>query len=838
VIFNKKGVVMTKTEQGASRKLAHKALRLCGAATVALLAAGAAGAAPAWAQTTAAADANADTLPTVVVTSRKKAENLQNVPLSVTALSADTLQNANVVDLRDIANLVPGLTFYDGGANYNSHPTIRGQVDQNTDVSSVNNVPVFINGVYISNPSAIDLGLIDLARVEVIKGPVSSTYGRSSYAGAINYITTPPSNVTRGYLEFTGGDYGKYNGRASISGPILGDMLKGGISGSYDNFDGTYHDSVTDQNAGGYVKRDVFANLDFTPNSQIEIKPTFYYGNDKYANAANIYGAGNCGAGFYASFCGKVPSGSSFVGPYIAAPGDYGQEGNARTVFSSSVTSSYKTDFGTFTSLTGMNDIKSNQYNEFDDQRYGALYPTFYIPAGYTNGQIPPAGVVYSGVKTGNEVYVPRHFGYDDKNHDFEEDLRYHSPTYAHGFDWTAGLYYASSQHTDNLSLADGTCNVPAGQYILSYFATPCGQVYNPQHTQVRQHDAIYAGYAGLDFDIIKNVTFSGEVREEKESEVNHQDYGIFDGYCQGFNTTCASPYITAAPEKATFWTVTTRDAITWKITPEVSVYGSIANGTKEGGFNVNTATGPKSYGPELNWTYELGVKSNLLDHRLQLDGDVFLINATNDQVTGPTGSLGVYSTVNAGSLNTPGVEVSAEYLVVPGVKVTAGVNYDDPKFGNNSRDYGFADGIICGSVSSCEGRIRTDNQGHTYVSIKGLEPNDTSDLTLNLGLDARHEIKSGWDWFGTFNYRYEDKMFYQYPIDTGYFGPANIVNLRTGVETGPYQISLYVKNATNDKTPTVVQDSYSPPATTYYPVAALPEGRTVGVTLHYKFGG
>ena len=157
----------------------------------------------AYQSASAQAVADNSTIENVTVTARKKAEDIQDVPLSVTALTADDLTSAGVQDLRDITYLTPGLTFNEGAAaNYFSKPIIRGQTDVGG--SSDNNVPVFFDGIYVSNSAAIDLGLVNLARVEVIKGPVSATYGRSAYAGAINYVSAKPTDTLSGFGEITG----------------------------------------------------------------------------------------------------------------------------------------------------------------------------------------------------------------------------------------------------------------------------------------------------------------------------------------------------------------------------------------------------------------------------------------------------------------------------------------------------------------------------------------------------------------------------------------------------------------------------------------------------------
>ena len=127
-------------------------------------------------------------------------------------------------------------------------------------------------------------------------------------------------------------------------------------------------------------------------------------------------------------------------------------------------------------------------------------------------------------------------------------------------------------------------------------------------------------------------------------------------------------------------------------------------------------------------------------------------------------------------------------------------------------------------------------------ISLNGLRPPYESNLTFNTALDVRYPL--GGDVLGIFrlDYRHESRQFYQYPIDTGFFGPLNVVNLRAGVQKGPLELIVFVRNLTNDRTPETVQDAAVTGATGfqagYFPVAVLPDGRTVGATLTFKFGG
>jgi outer membrane receptor protein involved in Fe transport len=804
------------------------------------------------------------TLGEVVVTARKTAENIQSVPLTITAVTKTDLRNAGVQDLRDLTFLTPGLVYTDNGAQDAAKPTIRGQTDIGG-TNGVNNVPVFFDGIFISNPSAIDFTLVDLSRVEVIEGPVSATYGRGAYAGAINYVSEKPSDIYHGDLDLTAGDYGKFNARGSLSGPIIGDILKGGVSASYDRFDGTYHDSVTNQDAGGYDKKDFLVNLDFTPNSHFEMRPVIYYGDDTFADTPTLIAPANCsigaGFGYSQSFCGTVPN-STFTGPYIAPSGDSPQEGNKRKVLSANLQMSWTDSWGTITSLTGFNHIQQKNYTEFDNTRYGFGVPTYYLPAGAKVGGFPANPYEFFGgtpaagsgiVATGTTALVPLHFGYTFNNHDFSQELRYSSPQIGR-FKFSLGGYYADSAVYQDLNLAEDTEYVPAGQFIISGFAVPPGVSVSPQQTVYRQDSRIYAVFGSAAFDILSNLTLSTELRYTSDSEsyvdvsAIYTPYPAFTPGCLGYSTACGAslyPLGSAAPLTAAFHDITSRTSLTYKFSPEILFYASVANGEKPGGFN-NNAQYP-TFNPETNFTYEIGEKSTLFDHRLLLNADVFYIDASGYQVTGPPpGSAlpGGFITANYGGLSTIGFEASGKLILAPGVDLSAGLAYADPKFKTNA--YDFDDVALCqgtgvGLTPACSTRV-VQVGANQAVNLQGLRPPYESNLTFNAALDVRRLLASGFTFVGHMDYRYESAEFYQYPVDTGRYGPRNNVNLRVGVERGPYSVLMYIRNLTNDRTPVNVQDAASTNApygnfeSGYYPVALLPDKRTFGATIRYAF--
>lgn len=855
----------------------RRALRigLLGSISCAALAAGFAAPTPALAQTTTASTDGG--IEEVIVTARKKSEDIQSVPLSIKALTAADLEAAGVQDLRDVTFQTPGLTFNEGaGANSFSKPIIRGQTDLSSNPD--NNVPVFFDGVYVSNTSSIDFGLIDLARIEVIKGPVSATYGRSAYAGAINYVSALPGDEWSGYAEVTGGDYNKLNVRGGVSGPIT-DTLKGGISASYDTFEGTYHDNTTGENANGYRKRDALLDFDWTPTSNLEIRPVVYYGNDKFDPAATIYGPANCAVGAYygygQTYCGKVP-GNDYTDPtehftkkpQIADDGQYGATGNRRQVLLANLQATLSVDGGTFTSLTGYGHYITNEYVEFDDA-YGITADTYILPP---TAQVGGHGA--GGTATGDTVTLPLLFGYTNDNVDTSEELRFTS-LQDQPLRFSVGGYYASTHIYQDLQLAQETCAVPAGDYVSiqggDAFAAPCGQNFSNQKSAFRLSNTIYAEFASADWDILPNLTLSTEIRETEEIASYKDLYAIYTPSPYSGVYYSSTPASTPCPLgktagggcvtfKKDFPSFTSRSSLSYKPTEGVMVYVTAANGDKSGGFNNNATY--QTYNPEKNWTYEAGIKTTLLDDHLQLNGDIFSIQAKNYQIYGPPpGSKvpGGFITTNYGSLSTKGGEISADYAVDENVSLEAGAAYADPKFGSDAFAFGGSTVAQCEAIPSCDPTGTAPTPGHPSgrlvdilvpgsnppayneaVSLKGFTPPYVSKFTFNTALQLRFPIWNDWFWTGRVDYRFESKQFYQYPEDYGYFGPKNIVNLRTGIESDVWSAVVFVRNLTNDKTPVTVQDAAATGAQNfqagYFPVAVLPDGRTYGITLKYKF--
>jgi hypothetical protein len=161
----------------------------------------------------------------VIVTARKMKENIQEVPVAITAISADLINDLGIRGLADISNITAGLSFESKWGRGDNRPVIRGQGTINGD----SGVSYFIDGVYISG-SIDDYDINDVERVEVVKGPQSALYGRNTYAGAINIITKSPGDEMSGRASLLVAEDDEYEISATLRGPMT-ENLSGGITG-------------------------------------------------------------------------------------------------------------------------------------------------------------------------------------------------------------------------------------------------------------------------------------------------------------------------------------------------------------------------------------------------------------------------------------------------------------------------------------------------------------------------------------------------------------------------------------------------------------------------------
>lgn len=182
---------------------------------------------------------NKDAIEEVVVTARKRNESIQDIPVSVTPFTAEDMNQRGYSNMEDIAAATAGFTFESGiSGGHHSNATIRGLSPQFT-IARVQNVSFFMDGVYMPRQSMLNVGLIDMERVEVVKGPQNALYGRNAFAGAVNYIPARPSPEFEGYANATVGTHERRDIKLMVTGSLNNSSsLLGRIAYGYTSYDG------------------------------------------------------------------------------------------------------------------------------------------------------------------------------------------------------------------------------------------------------------------------------------------------------------------------------------------------------------------------------------------------------------------------------------------------------------------------------------------------------------------------------------------------------------------------------------------------------------------------
>jgi iron complex outermembrane receptor protein len=376
----------------------------------------------------------------IVVTATRRAERLSNVPIAVSAISQEQLQNTGATDIRQLTQVTPSLLVSSTGTEANASARIRGigTVGDNPGLES--SVAVFIDGVYRSRTGSglNDLGEID--RIEVLRGPQGTLSGRNSSAGAINILTKAPDFKFGGYAELTGGNYDFFRGAVGITGPIIADKLAFRIDGVASKRDGFLYDVTNKDDFNDRNRYFVRGQLLLQASDAIQFRliGDYTYRNEKC-----------CGA-VYVDTREKID-------PTPGVPGDYALSATNRIV-------------DVMTSLGGVLPSRGDPYNRRISLTPGRNYAQVtkdYGGSGQIDWNLGGASLTsitaYREYKSDGQSdidYNNLDIGYraDDGNsyrqfHTFSQELRLNGEAFGDRLNWLVGGYYSNEdlQVVDNL---------------------------------------------------------------------------------------------------------------------------------------------------------------------------------------------------------------------------------------------------------------------------------------------------------------------------------------------------------------------------------------------------
>jgi outer membrane receptor protein involved in Fe transport len=594
---------------------------------------------PAGAETAAvesAAGAPDTQIDTVIVTAgRLGSQDIQDIPMAVTALNPETLSKLNLTSLSDFTRLAPSVNMESTGNGINTI-TIRGLATRGSDSSETEDrslVSVYLDDTPISLKSwTPDIKALDLESVEVLRGPQGTLYGAGAMAGNIRLITKKPDTENlSGYVEVEGSDTADFGGfnnaeKFAVNLPLIRDVLAVRINGYRDDMSGYIKNILIGGTENATRTDQGRVAVRWTPSDKLTVDAT--YTVDKVSSGLNYAEAG--------------------LPVYESARLKRSESNLDLNIF----TLSLKYDMG-FADLTSSSSFvrMSNYY--LHDQSYE--YYDYYFG---NSGPLESADF-----DSGNLI------------HDFVQEIRMTSKTDG-PLKWLGGLFYErqtrrfimNNPYTNFDELYGAEVGIPDYSSVTNDLANqPNNAYYGLIHTVDRQ----FAAYGQVSYDLTSRLELTAGLRFFDW----HEDYSIYsagyvgDGPSASPESPIGTPLIVNSNPKATG--VTPRFAASYKLTDTTNLYAEIAEGFRYGGVNQpvpviycgadlaaeGLTAAPASFGPDKLWSYTIGEKSKLADDRVTLNVAGFWINWKNTQTTVPLDCSYVY-TQNIGSVTSKGVEL------------------------------------------------------------------------------------------------------------------------------------------------------------------------------------
>jgi len=675
---------------------------------------------------TATAQEGALAIEEIVVTARKRNENLQDVPIAITAFTAETIRRAGIERPADFISLMPNVTIVDAANVGDTQVSIRGIVSTRDAESTFAYV---VDGILSTNPNSFNEELLDVQQIEVLKGPQGALYGRNAVAGAILVTTKAPGDEFEGQVKVGGGSDGLSKASMRLAGP-LGENMRGSISGSYREFDGVYSNIYENAPTGvDYIE-------DTTIRGRLIIDANDKLTWDLRAGYSKVEGGA---INFNAAFA--IPAfnaiGTSFFDDVndheftfaFNVPGENEQE---TTEFA--IKADYETDSGDWTFIAAYNNLDEYLLSDGTSAAfYGyeltaacqadrAIYNSFTTPQ-YYGDVLDPFIVLPPPPPPENDfggIYGPYHpiacdgYQYQERNQeDSSVEVRFTSPQ-DQSMRWIAGIYAAE---IDREVVVAYSADLGMG-FLRQPYIAPTG----PNPTDLLFWDdfetSVFAVFGELSFDMGDSSEISLALRWDQENrDVSNQVPNVS---ASGFNINNPAGPINPGyvlnpggiPDRSrTFEQFQPKVSWRWSATDSVNVYASWGIGFRSGGFNslgsedliefwFNTGvpaglylnavnaqlTIKDEYDKEVSSSFELGIKTQTADRRFQLNAAVFTTEVDDNQFfeffAGPFGLLRVVTTIEEVTIS--GFEADFNWVASEHLSLFGGVGFLDSEIKKN----------------------------------------------------------------------------------------------------------------------------------------------------------
>ena len=761
----------------------------------------------------------------VVVTAQKRSENLKNIPISISAISGYDLKAKQIANYDDIARAVPGVSFNSIGASEGlDNITIRGV----SSTSGSATVGIYLDDVSMTVKNFFDGSaqpkLFDIDRIEVLRGPQGTLYGASSMGGTIKFVTKQPDleNFNGEFQsDLSGTVHGgvNYSEAGVLNVPIVPGVAAIRTSLSYSSDSGyiDHYARIVGQ-PGPLLDSGVNqeANLMLRTTGKLllgddtTITPGLFFQRDKADDNAAFYPA----LGLWKQ---------------DKAVDEYGRD----TMFLPSLTVNHDFGFADFTSVSGY------FWRDFARQQDGTYYNSTLFAEAFLD---PVLSLFPGGVDPNYPNFKPNVKADDTIIANLRSPVRYttrysqisqefrlasHKPEEGElPVKWVVGLYYSQQWiHNTNFQQIPGLNAAFKSIYGVPLEQSPINDAFGgPGITKLFPDDVDeadeklynerqYAIFGQTDIDLLPDLHFTAGARYLYARDVvNFYTYGFYQiGNFNPFN------------QQSHSYAFTPKFTLTYDVTPDTNVYGSVSKGFRLGGpepspapfgpttvcnsdFNsLGIKTDPLKFASDKLWTYELGSKNRLDDNRVSINAAGYYTHWENIQQQVYLPTCGYYVTLNVGDAEIYGGELEASYRPIPDLTLGLTASYQHAAITRTNN-------------------AQTVAVGQRLIDVPYQSLTFSAQYDYPLSSDMTVTVHADYDWTGRSNGSYQIG-------NSDYYNPSyGVLNASVGLETESYDVSLYAKNLNDDRT--IIQRPELNTVIEGYTVRPL----TVGVSAKYRF--
>ena len=728
----------------------------------------------------------------IVVTAQKREQILTDIGIAIDVISGDTLRESGATSLIDVARFSPGLNVQTPFGEY-GYPLIalRGV---NTD-GFIETLPqstgVYADGVYLSQPPMQAFRLLDLERMEVLKGPQGTIYGRNTIAGAVNFISKRPTFEPEGYATLGVGNYSKSSLEAAFGGP-LSDTVAGRLAVKVlRQTDSPITNTNPAVGDGGEVDQ-IFArgSLLFRPNDDVELLVQFHGGRDDsdvWPFALIPAGADTDNDGIPDQLCDDFVRGDVEAAainclaadPFVSGTTFNDTSGDPYTINQNAIGShnyrstglaaelNWSFDTITLTAVTGWDDFERLDFLDED--------------AGPT--------VALDDVRQSDVTQ-------------FSQEIRLASDNES-GPQWLAGLYYSSDELEGSPSFDSG------GRQDFSTLETDTLGVFGQVEFPVKDDLALTVGGRWTDV--------------QRDFFYQTNGFGTAPELQAGINTTFSDSDYSA------------KIALDWHPSDDTLIYGSVSRGFNAGTFNSQFLATVENTLPtksESMVALEVGVKSTLAGGRASIEAAVYHYDFTDPQVVAvePLSNISANLLINADDATLKGAELKFVALITDWLEFDLGVAYIDSEYGSLSTS-------IAGTGTGSPFPDNAPVFGSTLVNLSGNSFANHPELSINSSARVMLPINGNWQFVGNIDFLWEDEIQRDLRATQALFTESHIdVDLRLAVQSTDqkWDVAIWARNLTDE---TYLTEAYEVLGFGFYIAAGnYNYPRTYGIDLTRRF--